>query len=129
MLQGKPEYKVNGASLNNLEHNILSLLTNFPTPLYSIYADMMRDFENINLDKILHALVRLVELSLSKCYLVENGRKPIEKLTIDDLRQRCVGLAEEELRKYPLYTGEYEFEITEKGREEEAKDIYNVYYS
>jgi hypothetical protein len=123
------EDKVEGAELNRLEHNILSLLTNFIVPLYAIYADMMRDLDKVSLDTILGALVRLVEMDFAECYMVtDSGPKRIERLTLYDLQQRCSGLSEKELAEYPVYVPEYEFKITEKGITEETRDIYDAYY-
>lgn len=123
------EDKAEGATLNRLEHNILSLLTNFTVPLYAIYVDMTRDFNRVSLDTILQALVRLVEIKFAECYVVTDiDPKHTEKLTLDDLQQRCSGLSEKELREYPMHAPEYEFKITDKGIEEEAKEIYDAYY-
>jgi hypothetical protein len=49
-------------------------------------------------------------------------------LTLDDLKRRFEGLTEDMRNKYPMDIPEYYFEITEKGRKEEAKDSYKEYY-
>jgi len=117
-----------GQILNRLEHHLLSIQVDAVEPLYALYADTNRDIEGATLDLILQALVKLVSMGFSKCLLDEDGELvPYKKLTLDDLRRRFAGLSEEERKKYPNIP-EYFFEITEKGRVEEAKEIYNAYY-
>ncbi len=118
--------------LNGIEHYLLSLQTFDIIPLYSFYADTFRDVEGpikgATLEIILQALVKLVEMGFSKAYLVDGERQPVEKLTLADLKQHFAGMTEEEKSKYPMYVPEYYFEITEKGKEEEAKAVYDAYY-
>ncbi len=121
--------KIVGATLNRLEHSILSLIQTCTTvPLYSIYSDMTRDLVGTDLTLVWSASARLLELGLVSAFYVVNSRTRVSRLTAEQLKRYARGRSEDELRKYPLRTGEYEFTITDKGRAEEAKDIYNDYY-
>jgi hypothetical protein len=114
--------------LNRLEHRLLSMQVDAIEPLYALYADTNRDIEGATLALVLKALLKLVSMGFSKCLLNKDGElKPYKKLTLDDLRRRFASLSEEKRRKYPNVP-EYFFEITEKGRIEEAKEIYDAYY-
>lgn len=114
--------------LNRLEHNLLSMQIDDIEPLYVLYADTVRDIEGTTLDLILQALIKLVNLGFSECRLEKDDKlRPCKKLTLEDLKKRFAGQSEEERRKYPDVP-EYYFEVTEKGRKEDAKDIYAAYY-
>lgn len=115
--------------LSRLEHSLLSTTADVIAPLYSLYDDVMREIEGADLEQVLQALMKLVELGLCRCLLdVKNrGWEPVEHLNIEDLRRRCSGHMEEKYLGYPDVI-EYWFEITDKGRKEEARDIYEVYY-
>ena len=116
-------------TLSRLEHNLLSMQVDDIEPLYVLYADTSRDIEGTTLDMVLQALLKLVNMGLSQCLLgVEAKRKPYDKLTLKDLKLRFAGQPEEEQKEFPMHTDEYYFEITERGRVEEAKAIYDVYY-
>jgi len=97
-------------------------------PMFILYADENRD-EGATLDEVLQALVKLVNLGFSKCRLEENNRigRVCQNLTVDDLKRRFAGQPEKEQKEYPDVP-EYYFEITEKGRQEEAKEMYEEYY-
>jgi hypothetical protein len=115
--------------LNRLEHSLLSMQMDDIEPLFILYADTMRNIEGANLELILQALIKLVNIGFSKCIQHKWGKwRPCNDPSIDKLRHRFDGLSEEKRRKYPEFLCEYYFEITEKGRLEEAKDIYDEYY-
>ena len=123
---GNAKDKIEGAILNRLEHYVLSI--HDITPLYSIYVDVTRDFVGVDISILWSALSKLLDLQLLNAFRVRNGRRQIAKLTADQLRQYTKGRSEEELRNYPLETAEYEFSMTSKGKEEEAKAIYAAFY-
>lgn len=118
--------------LSELESHLLSSMVDDREPLYVLYSDMMRRrVEGANLESVLQALVKLVSLGFAKCFFDygERGkRKECNSLSIQDLLKHCSGRTEDELREYPLDSGEYEFEASPEGRIEEAKDIYDKYY-
>ena len=114
--------------LNRLEHNLLSMQVDDVEPMFVLYADTVRDVEGATLDLVAQALARLVELGLSRCYVVDKEWTRCERLTFEDLKRRFHGLSEKERREYPLYVPEYYFEITDRGRTEEAKEVYAAYY-
>lgn len=118
----------NPQTLNKLEHYLLSMQVDAIEPLYVLYSDAKRDIEGANLDLILEALIKLVQTGFSKCYIGNGDLIPCEKLTLRDLQQRFSDLTEEEKTQYPTH-GEYFFEITKKGKEEELKEIYSDYYA
>jgi len=116
-------------TLNRLEHSLLSMQVDDIEPLFILYADTIRDIEGTTLDLVLRALVKLVNLGFSRCILEEEGElRPYKKPTFNELKRRFDGLSEEEKKEYPMNRPEYYFEITEKGRVEEAKEIYDAYY-
>lgn len=115
--------------LNRLEHHLLSMQMDDIEPLFILYADTMRDIKGANLELILQALIKLVNMGFSKCIQHKWGKwRPCKDLSIEKLRRRFAGLSEQKRRKYPEYFCEYYFKITQKGRLEEIKDIYNEYY-
>src|ERR1039458_2425032 len=104
--------------------------TNDLEPLYILYSDAARDIEDANLDLVLQALIRLVTLGFSRCLQKKHETwRPCKAITLEDLKKRFVGLSDQEKKEYPMNTPEYYFEITEKGREEEAKQTYDAYYT
>jgi hypothetical protein len=117
----------NGKMLNKIEHNLLSMQMEDIEPLFVLYADINRDVEGTTLDLILKTLVKLVKLGLSRVYIVDTERKLMSKITLNVLKQRFDGLPEQAWGKYPE-APEYYFEITERGRQEESKPKYEVYY-
>lgn len=119
--------KIGNASLNRLEHDILSLLQNFTCPLYSIYVDMTRDLEGVDISLLWFTLGKLLDSGYIKASRVADGRTQVTQLTDKDLKKYIEGRSEEDLRNYPFGT-EYEFTITDMGRNEESKDIYDAYY-
>jgi hypothetical protein len=119
-------------SLSKFEHYLLSSTLNGLEPLNVLYTDIMNRFPGATLDMIIVALVKLTKMGLVDCYYY-TGKKSSAKqhckaLTEEQLRKHCSGRSEEDLRNFPDKTGDYEFQATQKGREEEAKDIYNAYY-
>ena len=116
-------------NLNRLEHNLLTSQMDDIEPLFVLYAEARRYIEEATLDLVLEALIKLVDMGFSECIIERGGSlKPYEALTLNDLKQRFEGQTEEEKLEYPMHTHEYYFKITEKGRLEEAKDIYDAYY-
>jgi hypothetical protein len=113
--------------LSRIEHNLLSMQMEDIEPLFVLYASINRDIEGATLDLILKALIKLVKLDLSHVYIVDTERKLIPKITLKNLKRRFKDLPKQEWGKYPE-TPEYYFEITEQGRQEEAKQKYDVYY-
>jgi hypothetical protein len=115
--------------LNRLEHHLLSMQVDDIEPLFILYADTMRDIEEANLDLIVQGLAKLIESGYSICKQKKWGKWRLCKdLTVDKLKKRFLGLSEEKRKKYPIHFSEYYFEITETGKLEEKKDIYDVYY-
>jgi hypothetical protein len=113
--------------LSRIEHNLLSMQVDDIEPLFILYADTNRDVEGATLELILKALVKLARFGLSQVYIVDTKYKLIPKITFKDLKQRFKDLPKQEWGKYPE-APEYYFEITEKGRQEEPKPEYDVYY-
>jgi hypothetical protein len=115
--------------LNHLEHNLLSMQVDDIEPLFILYADTIRDVKGATLDTILQALTKLMNLGYTQCTRNEEGTwHPCNNLTFEDLKNRFEGQSEEEKKQYPMHVNEYYFQITDKGREEEAKTIYDAYY-
>jgi len=117
--------------LSEIEFHLLSSTMDDREPLFILYSDMMRRHgaKGANLESILQALVKLVNLGFVKCFFGEGGkRRECDSLSIQDLQKHCSGRTEDELREYPLDSGEYEFEATPEGRKEEDKEIYQKYY-
>jgi hypothetical protein len=107
--------------------------SNDSEPLFILYADTIRNYEGATLDLVLESLIKLINLGFSECLIKEEedekGKWQIcSKLTIEDLMKRFEGQSEGEKIKYPSHTNEYYFQITDKGRKEEAKKIYDPYY-
>jgi hypothetical protein len=120
--------------LNKIEHHLLSMQGNESEPLFILYADTIRDYKGATLDIVLESLIKLNTLGYSECIIKEEedekGKWRIcNNLTIGDLKKRFKGQSEEEKVNYPSHTNEYYFQITDKGRKEEAKKIYDTYYS
>ncbi|HUV51759.1 MAG TPA: hypothetical protein VMW64_01625 [Dehalococcoidia bacterium] len=119
-------------ALSELEFHLLSSMVDDREPLYVLYSDMVRwGVRGADLESVLQALVKLVKLGFAKClfdYGEGGKRKECNSLSIQDLQKHCSGRTEEELREYPLDSGEYEFEPTPEGRKEEAKEIYQKYH-
>ncbi len=115
--------------LNRIEHHLLSMQCNDIEPLFILYADTKRDIDGTTLDLVLKALLKLVDLGFSECIIHDGEKwKSYRHLTLPDLKKRFEGQTEEEQVEYPMHTDEYYFKITEKGRKEEAKEIYDSYY-
>jgi hypothetical protein len=119
-------------ALSELEFHLLSDMLYDREPLYVLYSDMIRwGVSGADLESVLLALVKLVSLGFAKCFFDygEGGkRKECNSLSIQDLLKHCSGRTEDELREYPLDSGEYEFEVTPEGRKEANKEIYQKYY-
>ena len=117
------------APLNQIEHSLLSMQVDDSEPLFILYADTKRDFENTDLDTILKSIIKLVELGYSKCLVHKDDKWDVyDNISLKDLQDRFAGLSEKEKLEYPIYIDEYYFQITEMGRIEEAKEIYDRYY-
>ena len=115
--------------LNRLEHHVLSMHVDDIEPLFVLYADTIRDVEGANLELVVQALIKLRDLGYTQCIRNEEGVwYSCNDVIFEDLKNRFEGQSEEEKKQYPMHTEEYYFQITDKGRAEEAKDIYNAYY-
>ncbi len=115
--------------LNRLEHNLLTMQMDDIEPLFVLYRGTIKDIEEVTLDQILEALVKLVNLGFTECKQKKWGKwRPCKNLCVDVLKRRFAGLSEEKKREYPLRVSEYYFDITEKGRLEEKRDVYDIYY-
>jgi len=120
--------------LNKIEHNLLTMQVYDSEPLFILVSDTMRDCKEATIELILSSLLRLIELGFSECIRKEGedeqgSWKPCNTLTIKDLTKRFEGQSETEKLKYPSHTNEYYFRITEAGRKEERKSIYDSYYT
>jgi hypothetical protein len=116
--------------LNKIEHHLLSMQVDDSEPLFILYADTKRDIKGTTLDIILTALIRLIYLGFSDCLQEKEGKWQIcENITLNDLKKRFEGQSDDEQLKYPIHINEYYFKITQKGEEEENRDIYDSYYS
>jgi hypothetical protein len=115
--------------LNRLEHNILSLLTDDSKPLFIIYTDTIKDIEGSNLDLILQALVKLVEVGYSISTQKKWGKwRPCLDISTEKLKRQFIGQSQKKKKSYPKCISGYYFEITEMGSIEEAKAMYEKYY-
>lgn len=119
--------------LSRLEHFILSSVCDDIEPLHILYADSQRELPNVESGSFIVALQELYRLGLMKPYFFDYERhkyKPLKEVTQESLQKHFSRRSEDKLRQYPdeSFGGEYFFEITEKGREEEAKEIYSEYY-
>lgn len=113
--------------LNKLEHFLLSSTMNDSEPLHILYKDSLRKFQVIKFDSFIEALAKLFNLGYVEATIEEMG-EPEKELTKDILLEHYRGgLSEKEINIYPDVT-EYYFKATQKGREEEAKDMYDKYY-
>ena len=116
--------------LNRLEHNLLSMQVNDIEPLFTLYSDTSRDVKGATLNLVLQALIKLINLGYSQC--IRNNEEgtwyPCNNVTLGDLKKRFEGQSEEEKKQYPMHVNEYYFQLTDQGRIEEAKDIYDSYY-
>jgi hypothetical protein len=118
--------------LNRVEHHLLSMQTDDIEPLFILYADTRRDITGVTFDQINKSLIKLIDMGFSECKISKKGTWQKYKLTLNDLEQRIKGKSEEDIVKHPQYINEYYieyyFKITDKGRVEEAKEIYDAYY-
>lgn len=114
--------------LDRLEHYLLTSQMDDIEPLFVLYRGTMREVEGASLDLILHGLVKLVTMGLSKCYMSNSHLRPCKRVTFEMLQKRFTGQTEEQRKEHPLYKREYYFEITSEGKLEESKAIYDAYY-
>jgi len=119
--------------LSKIEHYLLSATMNDLEPLNVLYNEAMTRVEGASLTRIIQGLLRLHAMGLVSCYFHDyknDQSKPCVTLTAEELERHCSGRSEEQLRLHPTaeYHGEYEFEATPMGREEESRDVYDVYY-
>lgn len=119
--------------LNRLEHFVLSSLCDDIEPLHMLYADSRRELPDVTVDSFILALLKLYRLGLIKpCFFDYTRSKyhPLKELNGESLQKHFSMRTEAQARQYPKesFGGEYFFEITEKGREEEAKEAYSKYY-
>ncbi len=98
-----------------------------------LYADSQSELPDLTVDSFIPALLKLHRLGLVKPYFFDYARSKyhlLKDLTSEGLQKHFAMRTEAEARQYPKETfgGEYFFEITAKGRKEEAKEIYGAYY-
>jgi hypothetical protein len=118
-----------GQILSKLEHFLLSTQCNDSEPLFILYSDAVRNMPNATLEMVLKGLLRLFILGYSRVMIVGDGKtRYLSNLSLDELTKRFLGQSEKEKREYPTHVDEYYFEITEKGRQEESKEVYSSYY-
>lgn len=55
--------------LNRLEHHLLSIQMDDIEPLFILYADTIRDVEGANLELVLEALIKLMDMGFSECII------------------------------------------------------------
>jgi hypothetical protein len=115
--------------LSSLEHSILGTTLTGWEPVHALYKDALNEFEDVTFDSVIEALVKLFNKGYVECQILENIDKPVYKLDKKELLKHYGGdLSEDEINIYPK-VAVHEFRATPKGEEEEAKDIYNVYYT
>ncbi len=120
--------------LTKLEHYLLSSLCDDLEPLHILYADLKKELPDTDRSSFIGALAKLASLGLLKAYFYDyssGAYEPRGEITQDVLRMHWRGPTEESLSEYPARSlgGELFFEITEKGRREEARKIYAPYYA
>ena len=114
--------------LNKLLHLTLGTTTNGWEPIHARYEDALRNFADVTFDCFVESLVNLFNMGYVDCYVEEDTDRPINKLTKDELLGHYGGnLSEDEIMSYPNNPVHY-FKATQKGIEEEARDIYDAYY-
>jgi len=61
----------------------------------------------------------------------QQKRIPCSDISADILYKHCHGRSDTDLREFPAgeYGGEYEFHASPTGKQEEARKIYDEYYS
>lgn len=120
-------------NLNKLEHLLLSSMCNDREPLHALYSDAVREMSQVDVKQVIDGLLQLARLGLAKsCFYDEKtGRyKPQPTTKRETLLKHVAGRTTEELANWPAesFGGEYFFEMTAKGRKEEAKETYSAYY-
>ncbi len=120
--------------LSRLEHLLLGTMCNEMEPLHALYADSTKEIEGVTVEGVIDGLLHLCQLGLARPYFYSEttGKyEPLAKLAREELLKHCAGRTGKELGRWPdeAFKGEYFFEITEKGREEEAREVYSEYYS
>ncbi len=120
--------------LDKLEHFLLSSAMNDWEPLNVLYAETIDNIPEATLAAVVSGLVKLTNTGLLDCHFVHYKKIPVrehcEPLLQEQLEQHCATRTEQELRAHPSerFGGEYQFYASLKGREEESKDVYNIYY-
>lgn len=126
--------------LNRLEHSLLSSTANGDDPLHVLYHDAVRDIAGANLYTVLEAMIKLLDLGFLECRISYFGDwRECVKITFADLERQFESHSAKLLpvpksikhmtNEYvEELANEYYFKITEKGKLEEAKDIYESYY-
>ena len=120
--------------LSRLRHLLLSTMCNDIEPLHALQSDASREIQGVSVEEVVDGLLSLCQLGLVKPYFFDEATgkyDPLAKLTKGDILKHCAGRTLEELVKWPgeASDGEYFFEITKKGRKEEARETYAEYYS
>ncbi len=121
--------------LSKLEHFVLGM-TALGSEVAAAWEDIHIIYDlarkrlnpDIKFDEVVEALVKLFDMGYTECRLEETIPRQIYHMTTAELLEHYGGrLTEEEINIYPKVIV-HAFRATKKGREEEAKDIYDVYY-
>jgi len=124
----KRDERIGVKLLSSLEHSILGIALIHWEPVHVLYKDALSEFDGVTFASVIEALVRLFNKGYVECQILEDSDKPVYKLSKKELLEHYGGdLSEDEINIYPK-VAVHEFRATPKGKEEEAKDIYNVYY-
>ena len=120
--------------LSKIELFLLSALCNDREPLHSLYSDATAKVKQVSVLDIIDSLLQLTGLGLASCYLYDDVNRQYSlrvSVSREALLQHCAGRTSQELREWPADCsgGEYFFEITPKGRREEADEAYAPYYA
>jgi len=92
-----------------------------------VFKDTRRDFPDVTFEQMVEVLVMLLDMGYVDCYM-EVESSPVTELHKEEMLEYYGGgLNEREIEIYPKVPAHY-FHVTQKGREEEDKDIYDVYY-
>ena len=124
----KRNKKIGKNLLSSLEHSVLGSTIMDWEPIHVLYKDVIHEFEKVKFITLVEALVKLLYLGYVECRLLEDTTVPVYELTKEQLLEHYGGdLSEDEMDIYPR-VAVHEFRATQKGREEEASDLYNIYY-
>jgi len=116
--------------LNKIEHELLSRHADDIEPLLVLYNDITKDMPGITINQISNSLNRLLNMGFSKCYFVTKGKWSVCKTNNSrDIEAHIRSYTHEENVNYQsIIIDDYYFEITQEGKIEAAKTIYDAYY-